>query len=140
MLEVAGMDVTLAENGFEALDLLQKHDFAVILMDIHVPKMDGVTAAREIRALPPPHCDIPIIAVTANAMKGDRETYLDAGMNDYVSKPIDPNALSDAIMRQAGISTNIASTARQPNPKIDTPTITEAEVSELFAGLDDILD
>lgn len=140
MLEAGGMHVTLAENGFEALDLLQKHDFGVILMDIHMPEMDGVTAARKIRALPPPHCDIPIIALTANAMKGDREAYLDAGMNDYVSKPVDPMALSDAIMRQAGIATKIDTPARQPRPTHNTPTITEAEVSELFAGLDDILD
>lgn len=140
MLEAAGMGVTLAENGFEALDLLQEHDFGVILMDIHMPGMDGVTAAKEIRALPAPHGDIPIIALTANAMKGDRETYLDAGMNDYVSKPVDPVALSDAIMRQAGIATNIASPARRSKPRNDTPTITEAEVSALFAGLDDILD
>ncbi|MFT5487320.1 MAG: signal transduction histidine kinase/CheY-like chemotaxis protein, partial [Alphaproteobacteria bacterium] len=140
MLEAAGMDVALAENGLEALDLLHQHDFGVILMDIHMPEMDGVTAARKIRALPPPHCDIPIIALTANAMKGDRETYLDAGMNDYVSKPVDPNALSDAIRRQAGISTIITSPARRPGPPKNVPTITEAEVSELFAGLDDILD
>lgn len=140
MLEAAGMGVSLAENGVEALDLLQKHDFGVILMDIHMPEMDGVTAAKKIRALPPPHCDIPIIALTANAMKGDRETYLDAGMNDYVSKPVDPNALSDAIRRQAGISIKIDATARRPKPNRNMPTITEAEVSQLFAGLDDILD
>lgn len=140
MLEAAGMGVALAENGIEALDLVQKHDFGVILMDIHMPEMDGVTAARKIRALPPPHCDIPIIALTANAMKGDRETYLDAGMNDYVSKPVDPTALSDAIERQAGITTNIISPTRRPRSKTNVPTITEAEVSELFAGLDDILD
>lgn len=140
MLEAGGMAVTLAENGLEALDLLQKNDFRVILMDIHMPEMDGVTAAKKIRELPPPHCDIPIIALTANAMKGDKETYLDAGMNDYVSKPVDPMALSDAIMRQAGITTKMASPTRQRGSKNASPTITEAEVSELFAGLDDILD
>ena len=140
MLEAAGMTVTLAENGFEALDLLKQHDFGVILMDIHMPKMDGVTAAKEIRALPKPYCDIPIIALTANAMKGDRETYLDAGMDDYVSKPVDPVALADAIARQAGVSAEIAPASRKPKPGNDTPQITEAEVSELFAGLDDILD
>lgn len=140
MLEAGGMHVTLAENGFEALELLQKHDFGVILMDIHMPEMDGVTAAKKIRALPAPHCDIPIIALTANAMKGDKETYLDAGMNDYVSKPVDPMALSDAILRQAGVATEIASPGRQAKSRGATPVITETEVSELFAGLEDILD
>ena len=104
ILEAAGMDVILAQNGLEAIDLLQKHEFSVILMDIHMPQMDGVTATRKIRALPQPHCDIPIIALTANAMKGDRETYLAAGMDDYVAKPVDPKALAEAIRRQAGAS------------------------------------
>ena len=140
MLETAGMSVTLAENGLEALDRLQEHDVDVILMDIHMPEMDGVTATRKIRDLPPPHCNIPIIALTANAMKGDRETYLDAGMNDYVSKPVDPAALADAIGRQAGITTEIASTARRPKASNDTPQITADEVNALFEGLEDILD
>jgi CheY-like chemotaxis protein len=104
ILEAAGMDVILAQNGLEAIDLLQKHEFSVILMDIHMPQMDGVSATRKIRALPQPHCDIPIIALTANAMKGDRETYLAAGMDDYVAKPVDPKALAEAIRRQAGAS------------------------------------
>jgi len=96
------MEVILAENGLEAIDTLQKHDFDVILMDIHMPLMDGITAAKTIRTLPPPYCDIPIIALTANAMKGDRETYLAAGMDDYVAKPVNPSSLSEAIHRQAG--------------------------------------
>ena len=102
ILEAAGMEVILAENGLVAIDTLQKHEITVILMDIHMPLMDGITAAKTIRTLPPPYCDIPIIALTANAMKGDRETYLAAGMNDYVAKPVDPRSLSDAIHRQAG--------------------------------------
>jgi len=73
-------------------------------------------------------------------MKGDREAYLEAGMDDYVSKPVDPVALADAIARQAGISTNIAPASRKPKSGNNTPQITEAEVAELFAGLDDILD
>jgi len=102
ILEAVGMEVILAENGLEAIDTLQKHDFDVILMDIHMPLMDGITAAKTIRTLPPPYCDIPIIALTANAMKGDRETYLAAGMDDYVAKPVNPSSLSEAIHRQAG--------------------------------------
>lgn len=140
MLEAARMDVTLAENGLEALEALQQNDFSIVLMDIHMPQMDGIAAAKAIRALPSPLCDIPIIALTANAMKGDREIYLDAGMNDYVSKPVDPTALSDAILRQAGIASEIIPTVQRAKPKKDLPNITEAEISALFAGLDDILD
>ncbi len=139
MLEIAGMSVTLAENGLEAVDMVQKNDFGVVLMDIHMPVMDGVTATKTIRALPAPYCDIPIIAVTANAMKGDRETYLGAGMNDYIPKPIDPNALSEAIMRQAGISTTIAPITRLPDPNSVPLMVSEAAVSEVLAGLDDLL-
>jgi len=140
ILEAVGMSVTLAENGQEALDLLQQHEFGVILMDIHMPLMDGITAAKKIRALPQPHCDIPIIALTANAMKGDRETYLDAGMNDYVSKPVDPNALSEAIRRQAGVAPTTSTTKTRPKSNSSQPPISESQVSRLFAGLDDILE
>ena len=140
MLKAAGLGVTLAENGRIALDILaaQEH-FDVILMDIHMPEMDGITAARKIRELPQPQCDTPIIALTANAMKGDREKYLDAGMNDYVSKPVDPVALAEAIERQSGIPTVIGPRRQIQMPSPPRQAITEAEVEKLFAGLDDII-
>lgn len=72
-------------------------------MDINMPEMDGIAATREIRALPGGKGRIPIIAVTANAIKNDREQYLDAGMDDYVTKPIDGRRLSEAIARQSGV-------------------------------------
>lgn len=140
MLEAAGINVTLAENGKIALDILSTERFDIILMDIHMPEMDGITASRKIRELPPPQCDTPIIALTANAMKGDREKYLDAGMNDYVSKPIDPAALSDAIVRQTGIAANIGPPRAAPRQTPPAPSITEEEVDTLFAGIDGILD
>jgi HPt (histidine-containing phosphotransfer) domain-containing protein len=65
----------------------------VVLMDVQMPELDGVGATREIRALPPPKGNIPIIALTANAMAGDEKRYLEAGMNAYVSKPIQPAEL-----------------------------------------------
>jgi PAS domain S-box-containing protein len=140
MLEAAELGVTLAENGRIALEILARQEhFDVILMDIHMPEMDGITAARKIRELPPPQRDIPIIALTANAMKGDREKYLDAGMNDYVSKPVDPVALASAIERQARVPTDIGSGARNIASTAPLPTITETEVETLFAGIDDIL-
>jgi two-component system sensor histidine kinase/response regulator len=88
VLDNAGMEVTLAGNGQEAVDLVESQAFDGILMDIQMPVMDGYTATREIRKKPG-FDDLPIIAITANAMAGDREKALAAGMNDHIAKPID---------------------------------------------------
>jgi len=93
ILESAGLKVTLANNGREAVDAVQQNEFDVVLMDIQMPVMDGYAASREIRNLKSEIRNIPIIAMTAHAMAGDREKSLEAGMNDHVAKPIDPNAL-----------------------------------------------
>ena len=140
MLETAGIDVTIAENGRIAVELVASHDrFDVILMDIHMPEMDGIAATRNIRDLPPPLNGTPIIALTANAMKGDRETYIAAGMDDYVSKPIDSALLSEAIRRHAGTSAAIAPAVQPRAAAPEQPSVTESDVEELFAGIDDIL-
>lgn len=97
-----GHQLTLVDNGLKAVQALQAEAFDVVLMDVSMPVMDGPTATQEIRKLAGPMRDVPIIALTANAMAGDREIYLDAGMTDYVSKPIDVNALLAAIARQTG--------------------------------------
>jgi signal transduction histidine kinase/CheY-like chemotaxis protein len=82
-----GLEVIKAGNGEEVLTLLATHDPAIIFMDINMPVMDGYFATQKIRALPPPQCDIPIIALTADAMKEDKERCLRTGMNDFISKP-----------------------------------------------------
>ena len=87
----AGMEVTLANNGREAVDLVERHEFDGILMDIQMPVMDGYAATREIRKKPGLG-DLPIIATTANALAGDREKALAAGMNDHIPKPMDIDA------------------------------------------------
>ncbi|PHS28936.1 MAG: hypothetical protein COA85_02405 [Robiginitomaculum sp.] len=103
-LRPVGGEITWAGHGEEALELAAISQFDVILMDIQMPVMDGLTATRELRAGTSRNADTPIIAMTANAMLGDRETCLAAGMYDYISKPIDPRALYTAIARAASVS------------------------------------
>ncbi|MBI9091574.1 MAG: response regulator [Desulfobacterium sp.] len=87
LLKQADVDVTVANNGEESLTAVDKADFQIIFMDIQMPKMDGYEATRRLREM---KVDIPIIAMTAHAMVGERERCLQAGMNDYIPKPIDP--------------------------------------------------
>jgi signal transduction histidine kinase/ActR/RegA family two-component response regulator len=97
MLVKAGHSVHVARLAEEAIARLDQERFDLVLMDVHLPGMDGVTATRRIRAMEAAHASIPIIALTANAMAGDRETCISAGMNDYVSKPIDAPTLHAVI-------------------------------------------
>ena len=99
MLEKHGHHVDVAANGAEAVEAARTAPYDLILMDIQMPEMDGMTATRKIREMPSPIGEIPILALTANVMPGQREEYLSAGMNDYVSKPIDPATLCAAIAR-----------------------------------------
>jgi osomolarity two-component system sensor histidine kinase TcsA len=84
--------ITVALNGKEGVELVRTVPFAygLILMDINMPVMDGITATDKIREM---GLDIPIIAMTANALKGDEELYLARGLNDYVAKPVDRRIL-----------------------------------------------
>ncbi len=91
--------VTMAADGEEALEMLRAQPFDLVLMDVQMPRKDGMTAVRELRASDGPNAAIPVIAMTANAMSGDRQKCLDAGMSDYISKPIDPRILFTAIAR-----------------------------------------
>jgi len=101
-LNRAGHDVTIAENGHQAVDAVRDADFDVVLMDVQMPELDGVQATRQIRALSTHNKDIPIIAMTAHAMNGAREEYLAAGMNDYISKPFQPALVLEKLARIAG--------------------------------------
>nr|WP_321259776.1 response regulator [uncultured Pseudodesulfovibrio sp.] len=105
-LSMFGHTITTAENGIEALSVLETQGRAVdlVLMDVQMPEMSGIEATQAIRESDGKLYDrsIPIIALTAYAMKGDKERMLDSGMNDYVSKPVDMHELSDAIVRSMG--------------------------------------
>jgi signal transduction histidine kinase/CheY-like chemotaxis protein len=94
LLSEVNLSVECATNGAEAVELVRNHGYMAVLMDCQMPVMDGYEATRRIRALNNPmKSSIPIIAMTANAQAGDREKCLDAGMNDYLTKPIDAEEL-----------------------------------------------
>ena len=103
LLEKSGHAVTLAANGQEALELLQSRDFDIVLMDIQMPVMGGLEATEAIRKAPEltARKDIPIIALTAYAMPGDREKFLGAGMDDYLSKPVSRENLEEMLEKHA---------------------------------------
>ena len=109
-LKGLGHSASLAVNGQEALDLLREHPFDLVLMDMQMPVMDGLEATRAIRqaeaagSLGGGH--IPIVAMTANALTGDRETCLAAGMDDYVTKPLTPETVSAVLARHLSPKTN----------------------------------
>ncbi|OAS18443.1 response regulator [Paenibacillus oryzisoli] len=92
LLEERGYRVTLATNGQQALNTMEHGDFALVLMDIHMPVMDGVEATRLLR-LNPRFREVPIIGLTANVVKQDQEAYVRMGMNDVISKPLDVKLL-----------------------------------------------
>jgi two-component system sensor histidine kinase/response regulator len=98
MLEKMGASVLCAANGQEALDLLEEHRFDIVLMDVQMPVMDGYTAVRHIRR-ESRFDELPVIALTAHAMSGDRERSLEAGMNDHITKPIDPDQLFETLVK-----------------------------------------
>ncbi len=98
LLEGAPVTVSAADNGEVALQMLNEGKYDMVLMDMQMPVMDGLAATRAIRQKSQ-FKDLPIIAMTANAMADDREKCLEAGMNDYLAKPIDPDKLFDALLR-----------------------------------------
>ncbi|MCS6919120.1 MAG: response regulator, partial [Fimbriimonadales bacterium] len=110
LLEKWGVELQIAENGKEALEWLSRASFDLVLMDCQMPEMDGYEATRRIRAYEAPRgLHIPIIALTANALEGDREKCLECGMDDYLSKPINPDLLWEKLTRWGKAS------SKQPN-------------------------
>ncbi len=100
ILTTLGMEVELVENGRDAVEALREGNvFDAVMLDCQMPVMDGYTAAREIRNLDGPAARLPIIAMTAHAMTGDREKCIDAGMNDYIAKPVKKEAIAEILSR-----------------------------------------
>ncbi len=99
LLRGAGYEVSVAVDGAEAIESVRKHAFDVVLMDVQMPNVDGVQATQAIRRLDEAKRRLPIIAMTANAMAGDREFYLGSGMNDYIAKPLVPSKFLEVVAR-----------------------------------------
>jgi signal transduction histidine kinase/DNA-binding response OmpR family regulator len=99
VLDSMGYRADVASNGIEAVEAVDGVPYAVVLLDVQMPEMDGLDATRQICAHPPGSGSPHIIAMTANAMQGDREACLEAGMSDYLSKPIRPDELARALAR-----------------------------------------
>jgi len=122
LLRDAGFVVDLAANGQVALEMLRAADYDIVLMDIQMPVMDGVAATREIRKQER-FKDLPVVAMTANAMLGDRDQCIEAGMNDHVAKPIEPEELWKALLKWV-------------KPRHSTAAAAEAEPRAVQTGLD----
>jgi CheY-like chemotaxis protein len=101
MLKKWGHRIDVAWNGLEALAAVKQQDYDLVLMDIQMPEMDGITATQHIRRLDGKRASVPIVAVTANAMQGDRERFLAAGMDDYIAKPINRDTFYMVVHRYA---------------------------------------
>jgi CheY-like chemotaxis protein len=101
LLEDVGLAVDLAEDGVQAVELAKQNRYALILMDMQMPHLNGVDATRAIRALPG-YAETPILAMTANAFDEDRRVCIDAGMNDHIGKPVNPEKLFETLLKWLG--------------------------------------
>jgi PAS domain S-box-containing protein len=131
LLAKGGHKVDIAENGHQAVDAMRRADYDLILMDIQMPELDGIQATRQIRALPFPKCDIPIIALTAHALAGVREEYIAAGMNDYISKPVDQTIL---LAKLQEIGQQIDRSGRPSATVVEPDTRSAADSASDFAA------
>ena len=144
MLAPLNCQFDLVENGLEAVAAVARSEYDLVLMDVQMPEMDGIEVTRQIRSMAGAKGKIPIIAMTANAMKGDREKYLEAGMSDYVPKPIDQRELLSAITRSTGVPMPDIDETAAAAPASDIsnqPLSDEAveEIRDLIGNLDDLL-
>lgn len=144
LLAQSGHSLQFVDNGRCAVEAVKAEAFDLVLMDVHMPVMDGIAATQTIRRREGDNRKLPIIALTANAMAGDREHYLAAGMDDYVSKPIQQNDLFAAIARQArsaGFEMTVASDRNAAGaPDSDARPHAQVDAAGGEANLDDMLD
>ena len=140
LLEDAHLSIDIAENGKDATEKVSEHNYDLVLMDMQMPVMDGLAATRAIR-LKPQFQTLPIIAMTANVMESDREKCAEAGMNDHLAKPIDPEALFACLLRwikpREGIAA-VSDTGKTLTPAKTEPRAVQASETAAFeiAGID----
>ena len=138
--------VSVAESGLEAIELFEKETFDLILMDVQMPEMDGFAATRAIREMEAGgDSRIPIVALTAHALSGDRDRCIEIGMDGYVTKPIDPSALQAEINELIAKDQNVidpedvsSSTSTSNEVNSDRTTDTDAQSDDQLDGLDDL--
>ncbi len=135
-------DLTFVENGADAIEALEEDSFDLVLMDLSMPVIDGPSATRVIRGRKGPSSNTPIVALTANAMAGDREIYLAAGMNGYLSKPVSATKLVETIEpyraspTQRTVGRAPLSIAPDGPPIRDTPVDNDSPLKEVTAELE----
>lgn len=133
LLHMAGFIVDTAENGKVALEMVSRANYDLVLMDMQMPVMDGVTATREIRKLPQ-FSTLPIVAMTANVMQHDKDKCIAAGMNDHIAKPIDPDELWEKMHYWLKLKSITTATANKPSTSAQS--VTETQLSTDIPGLD----
>ena len=140
LLEDAHLSIDIAENGRDAVEKVGEHNYDLVLMDMQMPVMDGLAATQAIR-LKPQFQTLPIIAMTANVMESDREKCTEAGMNDHLAKPIDPEALFACLLRWIKPRAGIAAAANVGNTltpaKIEPQSVQSSEAAAFeITGID----
>ena len=138
LLRATGAQVTLAENGQEAVEQVRTQTFDLVLMDVQMPHMDGLEATRQIRAQPA-YRELPILAMTANAFESDRQQCLDAGMNDHLAKPIEPEQLTATLVRwlpRAGVNPSTHTDAPSAAALPELTSLMNRAALETISGLD----
>ncbi|HSW08953.1 PAS domain S-box protein [Aquabacterium sp.] len=145
LLKAVGLQVDVTNNGREAVARAGAKAYALILMDVQMPELDGLKATQHIRALPK-HANTPILAMTANAFGDDRNACLAAGMNDHIGKPVDPRLLYEMLARwlpavpagAAAVTADTAQPAARSAPVLAIPGITMSRALLYLPGRDDV--
>ena len=138
LLRDAGFSADMADDGQAAIDMASRTRYDLILMDLQMPVVDGFEAARRIRAMPG-YADTPIIAVTANAMREDRERCLAAGMNDHIGKPFEPQQLWQALRQWLPPARGAQAVTAGPQPAAGAPGLSLPPALQALEGLDSAL-